>query len=98
MNDYANAWDALAEAIGAAEGKSSGSFDKQEHLTVDQRLKAAEVAALLSISQEISALNPQNTGGRDSQGNMRNGWGIVTEEADPRSRAGRMRGNAQGRS
>lgn len=56
INDYARAWDALTEAIGAAEGKSAGYFDKQEHLTVDQRLKAAEVAALLSISQELSAI------------------------------------------
>lgn len=64
VNDYARAWDSLTEAIGAAENKSTGFFYKQEHLTVDQRLKAAEVAALLSISQEISLLrnngiNPQ---------------------------------------
>jgi hypothetical protein len=75
-NDYAAAWDALADAIGAAEGKSSGSFNQQDHLTVDQRLKAAEVAALLSIAQELSALNPQNTTYRDDEGVTRNGWGL----------------------
>jgi hypothetical protein len=56
MNDYNNAWDALCSAIGAAEGKSSGYFHEQEHLNIDQRLKAAEVAALLSIAQELSAI------------------------------------------
>ncbi|WP_158726386.1 hypothetical protein [Tomitella fengzijianii] len=56
-SDYGAAWDALAAAIGAAEGKSSGYFDQQDHLTVDQRLKAAEVAALLSISQELSQIH-----------------------------------------
>lgn len=60
-NDYATAWDALCDTIGAAEGKSAGSIMEMDHLTIDQRLKAAEVAALLSIAQEISALNPNNT-------------------------------------
>jgi len=60
-NDYAAAWDALCDTIGAAEGKSAGSITEMDHLTIDQRLKAAEVAALLSIAQEISALNPNNT-------------------------------------
>jgi len=55
-NDYAGAWDALTNAIGAAEGKSAGYFHEQDHLTIDQRLKAAEVAALLSIAQELSAI------------------------------------------
>ncbi|MHA7153618.1 hypothetical protein [Arthrobacter sp. TMN-50] len=74
-NDYAIAWDSLAETIGAAAGRSSGSMSDQEHLTTDQRLKVAEVAALLSIAQELSALNPQNTSTRDKDGNTRNGWG-----------------------
>lgn len=56
MSDYNNAWDALGEAIGAAQGRSTGSFANQEALTVDQRLKAAEIAALLSISQELSQI------------------------------------------
>ena len=56
MNDYATAWDTLAEAIGAAGGKSSGTITELENLTVDQRLKVAEIAALLSISQELSGL------------------------------------------
>lgn len=76
-NDYANAWDALAGAIGAAKGKSSGSITEIEHMTVDQQLKAAEVAALLSIAQEISALNPANTETTDDDGNIRNGWGTI---------------------
>ncbi|MGY1680720.1 hypothetical protein [Geodermatophilus sp. SYSU D01176] len=56
MSDYATAWDSLCQAIGAAKGQSSGYFDDQDHLTVDQRLKAAEVAALLAIAQELSAI------------------------------------------
>ena len=56
MNDYSSAWDSLAKTIGAAKGQSSGYFDDLEHLTIDQRLKVAEVAALLSISQELSGI------------------------------------------
>lgn len=79
-DDYAKAWDALAGAIGAAGGKSSGTFDQQDHLTVEQRLEAAKVAALLSIAQELSAINPQNTMYRDADGRKRNGWGLLTNE------------------
>jgi len=57
--DYATAWRALTEAIGAADD-SAGSFERQERLTVDQRLKAAEVAALLSIAQELSAMRARD--------------------------------------
>jgi hypothetical protein len=57
MNDYATAWDSLAETIGAAEGSSSGTISQLDHLTIDQRLKVAEVAALLSIAQELSAIH-----------------------------------------
>jgi hypothetical protein len=56
MNDYSTAWDSLAGTIGAAEGKSSGTITEIDHLTTDQRLKVAEVAALLSIAQELSAI------------------------------------------
>ena len=64
MNDYNNTWDALGATIGAAEGKTTGSFSDMEHMTIDQRLKACEIAALLSISQELSrihhdGINPQ---------------------------------------
>lgn len=31
-----------------------------DHMTIDQRLKVAEIAALLSIAEELSALNPRN--------------------------------------
>lgn len=78
MNDYSVAWDSLNEAIGADKGQSSGSITDVDHLSTDQRLKVAEVAALLSIAQEISALNPQNTMSRDKDGNERNGWGFLT--------------------
>ncbi|MCC3278411.1 hypothetical protein LJ754_04465 [Arthrobacter sp. zg-Y40] len=83
-HDYSTAWDALSEAIGAAKGESAGSITDQDHLTVDQRLKVAEVAALLSIAQEISALNPQNTTTSDDQGNQVNGWGIIMKKAKPK--------------
>ncbi|MFF2632904.1 hypothetical protein ACFVR6_08510 [Microbacterium sp. NPDC058021] len=56
-NDYATAWDALASAIGAAKGMSTGNVTSVEHMTVDQQLKVAEVAALLSISQELSQIH-----------------------------------------
>jgi hypothetical protein len=75
-NDYATAWDTLAAAIGAAQGYSSGTINEVDHLTIDQRLKVAEVAALLSIAQELSALNPQNTQGPGEDGVWRNGWGL----------------------
>jgi len=35
-NDYANAWDALSTAIGAAKGESSGSIEDIDHLTFDE--------------------------------------------------------------
>lgn len=60
-NDYATAWDSLAATIGRAKGKSSGYIDDIEHLTIDQQLKVAEISALLSIAQEISSFNPNNT-------------------------------------
>ncbi len=56
MNDYNTAWDSLARAIGAAKGSSSGSIDEIGHMSIDQQLKVAEVAALLSIAQELSAI------------------------------------------
>lgn len=59
-NNYHTACDALGDAIGAAKGQSSGTITEISHMTVDQQLKVAEVAALLSIAQELSALNPRN--------------------------------------
>ena len=55
-SSYATAWDALTDAIGAAEGKSAGYITQQDHLSVDQRIKVAEVVALLSIADELSAI------------------------------------------
>lgn len=63
MSDYNTAWDALAKTIGSAKGQTSGSITDLEHLTTDQRLKAIEISALLSIAQELSALNPRNYSG-----------------------------------
>lgn len=76
MSDYANAWDTLTNAIGAAKGMSAGNITDVEHLTVDQQIEVAKVAALLSIAQEVSALNPQNTTTYDKDGSARNGWGM----------------------
>lgn len=56
MGDYNKAWSLLGDAIGAAKNQSAGSIDDVDHLTPDQRLKVAEVAALLSIAQELSAI------------------------------------------
>lgn len=51
-SDYGKAWSALSSAAG-------GSFigDHLDELTIDQRLKAAEVMALLSIAQELSQIH-----------------------------------------
>lgn len=77
MSDYATAWDSLCHTIGAAaDPPTAGYFDDQEHLTIDQRLKVAEVAALLAIAQEISAFNPNNTITHGEDGQRRNGWGM----------------------
>ncbi|STZ73716.1 Uncharacterised protein [Mycolicibacterium fortuitum] len=56
MSAYSTAWDTMAGAIGAAEGSSSGSIAEVDHLTVDQRLKAAEISALLAIAEELSRI------------------------------------------
>ena len=57
MSNYATAMDALAAAIGAAQGQSSGYIYDVAHMTVDQQLKVAEVTALLSISEELSLIH-----------------------------------------
>ena len=74
-NDYATAWDTLAQIIGRAKGDSSGYVTEIEHLTLDQQLKVAQIAAMLSIAQEISDLNPQNTTENRDDGTY-NGWGV----------------------
>lgn len=76
-DDYSTAWETLAKAIGAAKGVSSGSISEIDHLTFEQQIQVAQVAALLSISQEISSLNPNNTTHRDAEGVQRNGWGFA---------------------
>lgn len=59
MNDYYTALGYLQEAIRSgntpAKDRLHGGNDL-EGLTTDQQLKAAEVAALISISQELSAI------------------------------------------
>lgn len=52
MSDYNTAWNALVQAVG-------GDMTELDHLSTDQKLKAAEVAALLSISQELSQIQQQ---------------------------------------
>lgn len=68
--DYVTAWDALTETIGAARDKSSGRINDLDHLNIDQRLKVIQIAALLAISEEISALNPNNTTTRGADGTV----------------------------
>ena len=48
-----------------------------EQLTIDQRIAVAQAHAMLSIAQELSSLNPQNTSYRDNDGQARNGWGLL---------------------
>lgn len=55
-NGYALASDVLASAIGAAKGDSSGYIYDVAHMTIDQQLKVAEIAALLSITEELSGI------------------------------------------
>lgn len=60
MSDYHLVWEALCDTIGEAEAHSKpGSFEDMEHMTVDQRLKACEVAALLAIAQELNRIHHQ---------------------------------------
>jgi hypothetical protein len=75
VSDYNNAWSILNSVSG---GDYIG--DNLDGLTTDQKLKAAEVVALLAIAQELSALNPQNTMTRDDDGTVRNGWGLTVKE------------------
>lgn len=77
---YAIAWDALAENIGAAQVNSSGSINELDHLNIDQRLKVIQIAALLAVCEEVSALNPNNTITRGADGTVRNGWGLPMPE------------------
>ncbi|WP_068483453.1 hypothetical protein [Pseudoclavibacter helvolus] len=56
MSDWETAWSTLTDAIGAENGYSTGSITEVDHLNFDQRVKVAEVAALLSISQELNAI------------------------------------------
>lgn len=48
-----------------------------EKLTIDQRIAIAQAHAMLSVAQELSSLNPQNTGYRDKDGQARNGWSLL---------------------
>lgn len=59
-DDYANASDNLAQAIGQAAGHgTSGYHYRTEHLTVDQRIEVAKVQALLAIAAELSMIQDQ---------------------------------------
>jgi hypothetical protein len=52
-------------------------------LTTDQRIAIAQVRATLSVAQELSGLNPQNTSYVDKDGQLRNGWSIITNDDKP---------------
>lgn len=62
--------------------RDAGGKDK---LTIDQRIAIAQAHAMLAVSQDLSAINPQNSGWRDDGGKIRNGWGLLTgtEELNP---------------
>jgi hypothetical protein len=38
---------------------------------------------MLSVAQELSGLNPQNSSYRDKDDQVRNGWGLLTNDTDP---------------
>lgn len=63
MTDYDDTW----ERLGAIE---------YDGLSVDQQIEFLKVQALLSINQELSRLNPQNTTTNGRDGIVRNGWGL----------------------
>lgn len=54
----------------------------REKLTIDQRIAIAQVQATLSLAQEVSGQNPQNSSYRDEDGQFRNGWRLPTNDAD----------------
>lgn len=70
MNLWAETMDELARIEREAKGE----------LSLDQRIRIQLAYAVLSASQEISALNPQNTTYRDKSGALRNGWGLETRD------------------
>jgi hypothetical protein len=55
-------------------------IEREEHLSVDQRIAIQQAYATLSVAPALSAINPQNTKYRDSDDNMRNGWGLPTHD------------------
>ena len=57
MNDYYGALESLVKAIGTADGTGPAMIAEVDHLSRDQQFKVAEILALLSISQELSAIN-----------------------------------------
>lgn len=66
MNDYATASDRIFAL--------QREIDESDDLAL--KLEFAKTLTLLSISQELSALNPQNTKTRGPQGEWVNGWGL----------------------
>lgn len=65
MSDYYTAWERLLGAISTGTGKKSPTINDAEGLTIEQQLQVAQTVALISISQELSALNPRNYSGPD---------------------------------
>lgn len=52
--------------------------DLGDSATADRRIELVKARALLSISQELSSINPQNTSYTGTDGEKRNGWGMAT--------------------
>lgn len=63
MSDYYTAWERLLGAISAGTGIQSPTIDDAKDMTIEQQLQVAQTVALISISQELSALNPRNYSG-----------------------------------
>lgn len=62
MSAYDTAWESLLSAIGASSGKPSPTVNDTDSMTIDQKLKVAEIVALLSINEELSAIRHHGVG------------------------------------
>ena len=67
-----NLWDETMSQI--------GEIEDEKELSIDQRIAIAQVHATLSVAQELSALNPRNSSYRDKDGQIRNGWSLLTND------------------
>jgi hypothetical protein len=67
-------WDETVSEINGIEEEGG------KKLTRAERIAIAQVRATLSVAQELSALNPQNTKYRDKDDQVRNGWGLLAHD------------------